>query len=108
MNLLSSDESDAFSWNERGMRDLEQSSGHRTNLTFDECTKLGVKRLNTTDYNFPKEKRETLVIPLIVALIYYPVSMAIFYSLRSRYSIIRNRSFLLLCLQSLGQLFLIR
>lgn len=82
---------------------LAQRNRQNNNLTFEMCTDLGVRRLNTTDFNFPLNIREESFIWIIFILIYYPITLITFYLLRNRYDILRNRSFLLLLIQALSQ-----
>lgn len=76
-----------------------------TNATFEMCTDLGVQRLNSTDHEFPSYIRQQALFWIIFTSIYYPTTLTAFYLLRRRYAMIRNRSFLLLLFQSLGQMF---
>lgn len=83
---------------------LTQTSRQYNNLTFEMCTDLGVRRLNTSDFNFPSNIREEALFWIIFTSLYYPVTLLAFYLLRKRYAMLRNRSFLLLLIQALSQL----
>lgn len=77
------------------------------NGSFNICTELGVKRLNSIDYNFGLDVRIRNYYYMIFCLIYYPITLFIFYIIRNNYAILRMRSFLLIILQSFGQVFII-
>lgn len=76
--------------------------------SYEECNELGVMRLNTTDGNFTYQIKQRGLGWIVFVSIYYPITMAAFYSYRKHYAMLRNRSFLLLFIQTIGQLFNIR
>lgn len=83
----------------------DNGQGSKSNVTFQSCSDLGIRRVNSSDFNLPTAVRERALFWAVFIAIFYTSTMAAFYLLRPRFAMLRKRSYFLLVVQTLGQFF---